>query len=118
MARRSGWRDRRRSGEATCSAATAAASRRFSSRRPVLPAVSRVLPASRLRKQSASRWRTGGSARRDERREGSEGDGSGIVTDLAPKWRQLRSGCLAGLFVEAIKELKGELDALKKKVGV
>ena len=31
----------------------------------------------------------GGSARR----EGSEGDGSGIVTDLAPKWRQLRRGC-------------------------
>ena len=30
----------------------------------------------------------------------------------------LAYGNLAGLFVEAIKELKGELDALKKKVGV
>jgi len=32
--------------------------------------------------------------RREERRKGSEGDGSGIVTDLAPKWRQnaVRSG--------------------------
>ena len=38
--------------------------------------------------------RTGGSVRREERRKGSEGDGSGIVTDLAPKWRQnaVRSG--------------------------
>ncbi|MDB0053602.1 tail fiber domain-containing protein [bacterium] len=30
----------------------------------------------------------------------------------------LAYGNLAGFFVEAIKELKGELDALKKKVGV
>jgi hypothetical protein len=30
----------------------------------------------------------------------------------------LAYGNLAGLFLEAIKELKGELDALKKKVGV
>ena len=30
----------------------------------------------------------------------------------------LAYGNFAGLFVEAIKELKGELDALKKKVGI
>jgi hypothetical protein len=29
----------------------------------------------------------------------------------------LAYGNLAGLFVQAIKELKGEFDALKKKVG-
>jgi ribosome modulation factor len=34
--------------------------------------------------------------RREERREGSEGDGSGIVTDLAPMWRQLKRGLKRG----------------------
>ena len=43
--RRSGWRNGRRFGEVTGSAAPAAASRQFSSVRPVLPAASSVLPA-------------------------------------------------------------------------
>jgi hypothetical protein len=81
VSRRSGWRDRRRSGETSGSAATAAASGRLSSRRPVLPAASRVLPASRSRKHSASRWRTGkqsASRRRLFLRRGCPPKGRGV----------------------------------------
>ena len=39
--------------------------------------------------------------RREERREGSEGDGSGVVMDLAPMWRHLKRGPRAAVAVRS-----------------